>query len=58
MDFSKPDALTDSENEQYSRFVWATVRGDEPFPAAYAGAHGKGLRALGLKLDPAVRKDD
>ena len=57
LDFSGPDRI-DKQAELFSRWVWATVRGDEPFPAAYAGAHGKGLAALGLRLDPALRDDD
>jgi len=33
------------------------VRGDEAFPSAYFGAHGKGLQALGLILDPNADDD-
>lgn len=57
MDFSKPDGLNKKDNDLYSRFVWASVRGDEPYPAEYAGAHGRGLKALGLRLDPREDKD-
>ena len=58
LDFSAPDRI-DQDAELFSRWVWATVRGDEPFPKGYMGAHGKGLAALGLRLDPNVRdKDD
>jgi hypothetical protein len=53
LDFSAPDRI-DKEAELFSRWVWATVRGDEPFPKGYMGAHGKGLAALGLRLDPNV----
>jgi len=51
MDFSGPDLLKKKDSELFSRFVWATQRGDEPFPIEYWGAHGKGLAALGLSLE-------
>ena len=57
LDFSGPDRF-DKDAELFSRWVWSTVRGDEPFPAGYMGPHGKGLAALGLRLDPDVRGDD
>ena len=57
MDFSKPD-LIDDDALVFSRWAWSTVRGDEEFPSAYFGAHGKGLPALGLVLDPAAAGDD
>jgi hypothetical protein len=57
MDFSKPDCI-DDDALVFSSWVWSTVRGDEPFPKEYFGAHGKGLSALGLRLDPHVVADD
>ncbi len=57
LDFSQPD-LIDKDADLFSRFIWSTVRGDEPFPAEYAGAHGKGLKALGLRLAPEVDDGD
>ena len=57
MDFSEPDRI-DSQAELFSRWVWSTVRGDEPFPKGYMGAHGRGLAALGLRLDPNVVEAD
>ncbi len=48
LDYSKPDLLGRKANV-FSRYVWSSVRGDEPFPAEYAGNHGKGLKALGLE---------
>ncbi len=56
LDFSQPDQLG-GKADLFSRFVWLTVRGDEPFPAAYAGAHGKGLKALGLQAEAEDRDD-
>jgi YVTN family beta-propeller protein len=55
LDFSAPDRI-DKDAELLSRFVWSTVRGDEAFPVRYTGAHGRGLKALGLRLDPNVRE--
>jgi YVTN family beta-propeller protein len=57
LDFSGPDRI-DRHAELFSRWVWSTVRGDEPFPEGFMGAHGKGLAALGLRLDPNVVADD
>lgn len=57
LDFSAPDRI-DPHAEMFSRWVWATVRGDEPFPAGYTGAHGKGLAALGLRLEPVTGRDE
>ena len=37
-----------------NRILWFAAKGEEEFLAAYAGAHGRGLEALKLKL--AVRK--
>ena len=47
IDYSKPDLLG-AKTELFSRYVWSTVHGDEPFPIEYAGNHGKGLKPLGL----------
>jgi len=50
MDFSKPD-LIDKDALLFSEYVWSTIHGDKPFPRAFFGAHQKGLKALGLKVD-------
>lgn len=57
MDFSKPD-LNDKDALIFSEYLWSTVHGDLPFPKAYFGPHGKGLKALGLKTDPQFKDDD
>ena len=58
LDFSGPDRI-DRQAELFSRWVWSTVRGDEPFPRGFMGPHGRGLAALGLRLDPnQVEADD
>jgi len=57
MDFSRPD-LIDKDALLFSQYVWSTLYGDRPFPKEYFGAHGKGLKALGLKKDPAFKEED
>jgi YVTN family beta-propeller protein len=47
LDFSKPDA---AEEDTLNRILWFAAKGEEEYPAAYAGAHGRGLRALKLRL--------
>jgi YVTN family beta-propeller protein len=46
-DLSKPDAIDD---DTFNRILWHAVKGDAPYPATLAGAHGTGLSALGLRL--------
>jgi hypothetical protein len=57
MDFSKPD-LIDKDALIFSEYVWSTIYGDKPFPKKYFGAHGKGLKALGLKADAGLKDED
>ncbi|MDR0792560.1 MAG: beta-propeller fold lactonase family protein [Chitinophagaceae bacterium] len=57
MDFSKPD-LIDKDALLFSKYVWSTIYGDKPFPTKYFGAHGKGLKALGLQIDKQSKLDD
>ncbi|HJV49337.1 MAG TPA: alkaline phosphatase family protein, partial [Geothrix sp.] len=58
MDFSRPDRIDD---EALNRVLWVAEKGAIPYPAPFSGAHGKGLKRLGLKLDVRVagaRDDD
>ena len=56
MRFDAPDL---NDDDTLNRILWHSVKGvDAPYPAAFAGAHGKGLRALGLKLAPTQDDDD
>lgn len=57
LDFSKPDRI-DDDALLFSQYVWSTIYGDKPFPKHYFGAHGKGLKKLGLKLDPVEKDND
>ncbi|MBK7403992.1 MAG: bifunctional YncE family protein/alkaline phosphatase family protein [Phycisphaerales bacterium] len=47
IDFSVFDA---ADEDTLNRILWHASRGEEPYPAAWAGAHGRGLAALGLRL--------
>jgi YVTN family beta-propeller protein len=48
-----------ADENTLNRIVWHSVKGpDAPYPAAFAGAHGKGLKQLHLKLDGSVRDND
>ena len=44
-DLSVPDRIDD---DAFNRVIWYAVRGEEPYPEAFAGAHGRGLEKLGL----------
>ncbi len=56
VNLSKPDLL---DEDFFNRQIWAAVRPGEPYPAEWAGPHGRGLAAKGLKLDPSgVQEDD
>lgn len=56
IDFEKPDA---ADEDTLNRIVWHATMGDKRYPREFAGAHGKGLKALGLKLDArGVEVDD
>lgn len=54
LDFSKPDL---ADEDEFNRQLWAAAKGDVPYPAAWAGAHGRGLTEKGLSLDE-LREDD
>jgi len=47
LDFSRPDV---ADEETLNRILWFAAKGEEEYPAAFAGAHGRGLGALNLKL--------
>jgi len=53
-DLSLPDKIDD---DVFNRVIWYSVRGDEPYPEEFAGAHGKGLGEFGLKLARAEERD-
>ena len=46
---------TEKDEDNLNRFIWHEVKGWEtPYPEKWAGAHGKGLKELGLKFDQNV----
>ncbi len=52
----KPDL---ADENTLNRIIWHAMKGaDAPYPAEFAGAHGKGLNQLRLRLDSSVPKDD
>jgi hypothetical protein len=54
MDFTKPDRINE---DTFNRYIWFTVKGNAPYPSKYVGAHGKGLKQLGLVLDKSQDED-
>ncbi len=50
-----PDAIDD---DTMNRILWAAAKPDEPYPKKFAGAHGRGLKGLGLQLNPEEDDDD
>jgi len=56
MRFDQPDLNND---DLLNRIIWHSVKGvDAPYPVAFAGPHGRGLKALGLKHAPTADDDD
>jgi hypothetical protein len=56
MDFSQPDRI---DEDAFNRILWHASMGiDAPYPAQFAGAHGRGLKALKLKPMPTEEDDD
>ncbi len=54
--FDLPDL---ADEDTLNRIIWHSVKGvNEPYPAEFAGAHGRGLKQLHLKLDGSVKDDD
>ncbi|MFM2413686.1 MAG: hypothetical protein RJB05_862, partial [Armatimonadota bacterium] len=47
-DLSKPDRVPE---DRFNRDQWAVMRPNKRYPAELAGAHGRGLKALGLKSE-------
>ncbi|MBI3852369.1 MAG: bifunctional YncE family protein/alkaline phosphatase family protein [Verrucomicrobia bacterium] len=45
------DKVDQADEDTLNRIIWHSVKGvDAPYPAHLAGAHGKGLKKLGLSL--------
>lgn len=53
---AKPDQ---ADEDTLNRILWHAAKGaDAAYPAEWAGAHGRGLAALGLKLAEGVQEDE
>jgi DNA-binding beta-propeller fold protein YncE len=53
------DEVDQASEDTMNRIIWHSVKGvDAAYPAHFAGAHGKGLRAFGLKFAPKGDGDD
>ncbi len=53
---AKPDQ---ADEDTLNRILWHAAKGtDATYPAEWAGAHGRGLAALGLKLAEGVEEDE
>lgn len=50
-DFAKVDAANE---DALNRILWFAMQGDTPYPAEWAGPHGRGLASKQLRLDPAA----
>ncbi|MBI4327962.1 MAG: bifunctional YncE family protein/alkaline phosphatase family protein [Chloroflexi bacterium] len=47
------EEVDQADEDVLNRIIWYSVKGtDTPYPAHWAGAHGKGLKGLRLKLVP------
>jgi YVTN family beta-propeller protein len=57
LDLSKPDRIDDNV---FNRFIWHSIKGAARYPSEFVGAHGRGLKKLGLVLDKSQpnRDDD
>ncbi len=56
MDFSQPDRIQD---DAFNRVLWHASMGlDAPYPAEFAGPHGRGLKALRLRATSGRDNDD
>ncbi len=56
MNFSRPDV---NDDDAFNRQLWRAAKGpDVPYPAHLAGAHGRGLETLRLKLQKGRDGDD
>ena len=50
---------TEEDEDNLNRFVWHEVKGwTTPYPIEWAGAHGRGLKSLGLVIDEEADDDD
>jgi DNA-binding beta-propeller fold protein YncE/phospholipase C len=54
-DFDRVDRASEDD---LNRILWYDAKGEVPYPEEWVGAHGKGLKDLGLALDPNHHEDE
>ena len=53
------DVIDGPDDDTLNRILWHYAKGiDTPYPEHLAGAHGTGLKALNLYIDPSAEDDD
>ena len=57
MSFAHPDFTSEAGDDAMNRILWFAMKGNLPYPTKMAGAHGKGLKKKGLKLDSSAMRD-
>ncbi len=59
IDLRQREVQTPAEMDALNRWVWHSQKGFQTrYPSEWAGAHGRGLKDRGLKLDANVQEDD
>ena len=49
---------TPEDEDHLNRFIWHETMGwNSPYPAEWAGGHGRGLKPLGLEVDETSEED-
>lgn len=54
-DLSKPDLVNEAT---FNRIIWHSLKGNARYPLEFIGAHGRGLKKLGLSFDKSRKDDD
>ncbi len=53
----RPGLKNERHDDLLNRMVWRAMRGNEPYPAEFAGYHGRGLKEKGLIFGGEDRED-
>ena len=51
----QPDRIDDNI---FNRYIWHSIKGNARYPSEFVGAHGKGLKKLGLVSVKSTKDDD
>lgn len=49
---SRPGLKSSEDDDALNRILWHAMKGERPYPAEWAGYHGRGLKERRLMLDP------